>query len=595
MADILFQQVAAPNFASVNALAAQAAQHYQNAFKTLQDTAKNAQTAVRDTNTARLMDYLNTAQTTGQFNTNQFQQGLQQLRDGLKGEYNTKEYQQKMDTLPDRLTQREMQGIQLQQAQDAYADVGLKNQIAQKLANHDYEGAQQLMSQAKTDISNYVTMADQLRTSALNRQSTTHNMNMDVKRFGLDQERFGLEKDKFQWQKDEAAEQKAFLDSQIAALGGGSPASSGGISGGKNIDQWDNLLAKYAKETGVPFNVLKAHLEQESGGRSGVTSSSGAQGLLQLLPSTAARFVGKGANLYDPETNIKAGAMYLASLGKRYGGDWSKAGTAYFAGEGNMDKWVARAKQNGTTWAAEMARKGKDGKALNPRSYQYLQDIAKRYQKYAPEAGKAVTAQAKQYQGIPFKSAGQSTAKTVDNPFMGMMSLAGNDPKTFKIMADLKNGTDKLAADVTKEEYGNVYKNHPLVKNLGSYTGNFDDWKADNDSRIGKKVAAAIELNKDAQKMPEVYKTALAEALKQQAQAAYDRDWTWFGGWDSEDYGSRAASMLQSFKEAQMQRSQVDAELLNNDYQAQIIQQQMTSDQERQKQLQQLLMKRAGL
>ncbi|MBV6579067.1 hypothetical protein JMA08_00005, partial [Acinetobacter baumannii] len=57
MPEIILQPVAAPNFHAVNTLMAQAAQNYQNAFQGLQGTIKNAQTAIRDQNTERLMNY----------------------------------------------------------------------------------------------------------------------------------------------------------------------------------------------------------------------------------------------------------------------------------------------------------------------------------------------------------------------------------------------------------------------------------------------------------------------------------------------------------------------------------------------------------
>jgi soluble lytic murein transglycosylase len=84
------------------------------------------------------------------------------------------------------------------------------------------------------------------------------------------------------------------------------------------------------------------------------TSSAGALGLMQLLPSTA-RFIADRSggtaftteDLSTPEINIAYGSWYLRYLLDRYDGDEVLALAAYNGGMGNVDRWVADARARG--------------------------------------------------------------------------------------------------------------------------------------------------------------------------------------------------------------------------------------------------------
>lgn len=72
----------------------------------------------------------------------------------------------------------------------------------------------------------------------------------------------------------------------------------------------------------------------ESGGRAEAVSSKGAQGLMQLMPDTAARFdVG---DPLVPTDNIRGGVAYLDWLIGEFGGDVILALAGYNAGEGAL-------------------------------------------------------------------------------------------------------------------------------------------------------------------------------------------------------------------------------------------------------------------
>jgi len=83
-------------------------------------------------------------------------------------------------------------------------------------------------------------------------------------------------------------------------------------------------------------------------------SSAGAEGLMQILPSTALFIAKKSGgtafvptDLGDPQVNIRYGSWYLRYLLQRYDGDTTLAVASYNAGMGNVDKWVASAKAEG--------------------------------------------------------------------------------------------------------------------------------------------------------------------------------------------------------------------------------------------------------
>lgn len=78
--------------------------------------------------------------------------------------------------------------------------------------------------------------------------------------------------------------------------------------------------------------LVLALISVESGGRVAVESNKGAQGLMQLIPDTAARFGVTDST--DPVQNIKGGVAYLDWLLKEFNGDPILALAGYNAGEG---------------------------------------------------------------------------------------------------------------------------------------------------------------------------------------------------------------------------------------------------------------------
>lgn len=97
------------------------------------------------------------------------------------------------------------------------------------------------------------------------------------------------------------------------------------------------IFQKASETYGVSANLLKAIAKAESCFHPYATSKSGAMGIMQLMPSTAA-YLGV-TDAYDAEQNIMGGAKLISELLAKYSGDVSLALAAYNAGSGSVDKY----------------------------------------------------------------------------------------------------------------------------------------------------------------------------------------------------------------------------------------------------------------
>jgi soluble lytic murein transglycosylase len=109
--------------------------------------------------------------------------------------------------------------------------------------------------------------------------------------------------------------------------------------------RYEQIVRGHAHNYSLDPALLAAVIYQESKFKAGARSSSGAIGLMQLLPDTAkgialhtggSRF--RVEDLYDPEINVRYGAWYLRHLMQKYGEEQA-ALAAYNAGQDNVDRW----------------------------------------------------------------------------------------------------------------------------------------------------------------------------------------------------------------------------------------------------------------
>jgi soluble lytic murein transglycosylase-like protein len=105
----------------------------------------------------------------------------------------------------------------------------------------------------------------------------------------------------------------------------------------KRAAEFEPFILEAAAASAVDPALLRAIIVVESGFDANALSSAGAQGLMQLMPQTAAVYGVSDA--FDPGENIRAGASYLRDLIDRYGNDFELALAAYNAGEDAVAKY----------------------------------------------------------------------------------------------------------------------------------------------------------------------------------------------------------------------------------------------------------------
>ncbi|HEY9180014.1 MAG TPA: lytic transglycosylase domain-containing protein [Candidatus Baltobacteraceae bacterium] len=118
------------------------------------------------------------------------------------------------------------------------------------------------------------------------------------------------------------------------AAASGSPSNAPAPAAPEQIDR---LVGANASAWGVDPALVKAIIANESGFDANATSKTGAQGLMQLEPGTAAEL--GVSNAYDPAQNIWGGTRYIKGLLDRFHGDLRLAVAAYNAGPGAVEKY----------------------------------------------------------------------------------------------------------------------------------------------------------------------------------------------------------------------------------------------------------------
>lgn len=103
----------------------------------------------------------------------------------------------------------------------------------------------------------------------------------------------------------------------------------------------NNTYDEYFKEAAEKYNVsmklLKSIAYCESNFQPNEVSHSGAVGIMQLMPGTAA-YLGV-TDSYDPHQNILGGAKLISQMLDKYNGDLTLSLAAYNAGSGNVERY----------------------------------------------------------------------------------------------------------------------------------------------------------------------------------------------------------------------------------------------------------------
>jgi len=99
-------------------------------------------------------------------------------------------------------------------------------------------------------------------------------------------------------------------------------------------DRWDGVIAHASRDYEVEPALVKAVIHAESLFDQNAVSHRGAQGLMQLMPTTAG-FVGV-EDAFDPWQNIRGGTRYLQYLIRRFSGNLELSLAAYNAGENTV-------------------------------------------------------------------------------------------------------------------------------------------------------------------------------------------------------------------------------------------------------------------
>lgn len=110
---------------------------------------------------------------------------------------------------------------------------------------------------------------------------------------------------------------------------------------------YSEYVEKYSTEYNIDPLLIFSIIKAESNFNKDAKSSSGAQGLMQLMESTATEMANKieeplikQEDLFQPEKNIMIGTRYYSELLNLYDGNMLLALTAYNAGIGNVNKWI---------------------------------------------------------------------------------------------------------------------------------------------------------------------------------------------------------------------------------------------------------------
>jgi soluble lytic murein transglycosylase-like protein len=115
------------------------------------------------------------------------------------------------------------------------------------------------------------------------------------------------------------------------------PSKSSKANASLNPADLGEILTHAGQEHNLDVDLLASIVKAESGGNAKAVSRAGAQGLMQLMPQTAA---GQGVkDSFEPEQNVRGGSAYLDALLTQYHDNLALALAAYNAGPAAVEKY----------------------------------------------------------------------------------------------------------------------------------------------------------------------------------------------------------------------------------------------------------------
>ncbi len=115
------------------------------------------------------------------------------------------------------------------------------------------------------------------------------------------------------------------------------PAAQHPVKAKLSAAELRQMLATAGAEHDLDVDLLASIVHAESNSQPRAVSRTGAQGLMQLMPGTAAQLGVKDS--FAPEANVHGGTAYLDSLLRRYHDNLALALAAYNAGPGAVDRF----------------------------------------------------------------------------------------------------------------------------------------------------------------------------------------------------------------------------------------------------------------
>ncbi|MCC6189218.1 MAG: transglycosylase SLT domain-containing protein [Anaerolineales bacterium] len=161
-------------------------------------------------------------------------------------------------------------------------------------------------------------------------------------------------------------------DLEAAAPGGAAAPSSLAPVFTPEVQHWAPQIQTWAQTYQLDPNLIATVMQIESCGAPGVVSSSGAQGLFQVMPF----HFSAGENMQDPATNALRGLSYLSLGLQRASGNVGLALAGYNGGHGQIGKdsslWPSQT-QRYWYWGTGIYEQAASGAAQSSRLQEWLQ------------------------------------------------------------------------------------------------------------------------------------------------------------------------------------------------------------------------------